>query len=472
VGIVVPDAGAAMSAAAEGYGWSPEVQRKVLACCLRDPLAWATGGRRVYDAKWISHAPLKPIAEELYKMCAANGRPPSPELLEQQMVERLPYLRPHLATAVRQELALVLATDLADAPLIRARAATWAMTQAVAQAVMQGAALVDSGDLGNGNGEKLVALIQDALAVGRGSSRMLDLIGDRDAVLELLSKDTLRTPTGIAMLDRALNGGAMPGLHVVAGDPKLGKTSFLGQIARGSAICGKVVYWVSAEITERPQALRLLTGMSGLPKDVVRASPARAFRAIQSYYLAGGRILLEYAPGFSADWLAGRVRQLEADGWRIDVIIADYIDLMEHAGTFNDERFKLRAVSKALRDLGAEVGVPVWSAKSVGRQAVDKVVVTKKDLAEAFVVAYVADDIFALCATSAERRKGVVIEVDGRRWTTPIIRLFFAAGREDQDEWMLAGYQRDNDRQRWSEIPGYLEWFAAQQRGAAESQGG
>jgi hypothetical protein len=449
------------------YGWAPGVQRKAVASCLRDPLAWRTGGDRVYDAQWVSHPPLKIIAEELYKACREGGGPPSPEMLEQLVQERLPRLRPAMASAVRQELPLVLNADLSDGPLIRMKAASWARVQAVAQAVMHGAALVDTGNLDDGRGEELVRMLLDALQVGgRETSGVIRMVGDPETVAQLLMVQHRRVATGLTALDAALHGGVTAGLHVIAGDSKLGKTSAIAQIVRGAAQQGLTTYWASAEMAEIPMATRFLAGLSGRTQSEVRADVRGALRAMHPYALAGGEVLLEYAPSFTPQWFAARIRQLEAEGHTIDVAVADYIDIMGHEGQFTDERFRQKEITHALRDFAVEAGIPVWSAKAVGRQAINKPVVTKKDLAEAISLAYLLDNLFALCSTEQERRKGNIICVGGRQWPTPIVRLFYATGRSDLDEWTIAGYQRDNDRQRWCEIPNYVEWFAEQHRAA------
>jgi hypothetical protein len=252
----------------------------------------------------------------------------------------------------------------------------------------------------------------------------------------------------------------------------LGKTSFLAQVVRGATLQGLTVFWASAEMAEVSMAIRFLAGLSGRTQAKVHADVHGALRSIHPYALAGGELLLEYAPSFTPAWLTSRVRQLEAEGHTIDLVVADYIDIMGHDGDFKDERFRQKEIAHDLRNFAVEAGIPVWSAKAVGRQAINKAVVTKKDLSEAIALAYVLDNLFALCSTEQERRKGNILRVNGRDWETPIVRLFYATGRLDLDEWTIAGYQRDNDRQRWREIENYPEWFAEQHRAALRQAGG
>lgn len=457
--------------AIQGYRWSPEVQRKGVALCLRDKTAYLQLGPRVFDAKYVTHPPLKAIAMEVFKACAdGGGAPPSPEMVEELVKERAARLKPAMADAVRAELALVLSADLSDARLVRAKMAEWAREEAAIQAAEHAADLIARGAIHNGHGAEILKVFREALAVGKGAEATLRVIGDGAGLLEQLSIRLPRTTTGFPAVDRALGGGAEMGLHVIAGDPKLGKTSFLTQLAAGAARRGLTVWHISGEVTIRAMAFRYAAALTGISKADVRHDPKRAVEVIRAYRQTRGDIILEYVPKFTVSWMASRLRQLESQGRRIGVIVADYIDLMGAEKERGEKRHEQEDICNDLRALAVEVGVPVWTAKGVNRKAVGKAVVTKADLAECFAVAYVADTILALCATDVERRKGM-IAVGGRQVPTPIIRLFYATGREDQDEYMIAAYERDNARQRWVEIPGYLEQFAAAQeagRGQAE----
>lgn len=444
--------------AGQGYGWSPEVQRKLVALCLRDPQVYGQLGPGVFDAALIGHLPLRPVAEEVFRACReGGGRPPSPEMAEQLVLERLRRIKPAQAELTRTELRLVLTAEVSDALLLRAKAAEVARHAALEQAVMRAAALVESGAAQNGRGPELVRMFEDALAVGRGSSALLELLRDEAGLLELLSQRPPRTRTGIAPLDRALEGGATPGLHVVAGDPKLGKTSFLTQVAVGGLRAGEAVWSVSCEVTLYALAARLAAAMTGMTKQEARTDPERTVRLVRAWRQTRGEFLVEYHPGATVAWMASRLRHLEAEGRRIGLVVVDYLDLMRAGRSHGDEgrRHELAEICQDLRTLGVEANVPIWTAKGVNRKAVSKAVVTKADLSECFDVAYIADNIFALCATEEERRR-TEPGPDGRgEIRAPIVRLFYAAGREAEDEYTVAAFRRDNARQRWVELPGY-----------------
>ena len=420
--------------ASGGYGWSPEVQRKGVAFCLRQPQAYGRFGAEVFNARWVSHAPLRPLAETLYRACAENGgEPPSPELFAELGEDAAARRKPEEAAAVRRELALVLSADLSDRKLVESWLVEWARSEACAQAAIRAAELVERGAAKNGHGAELVKLFQDALAVGRASDSAASLVFEGTTMARELSVEEPRVPTGFPALDAALGGGAEQGLHMVAGKPKVGKTSFLTQISFGGCRARELVWHISGEVTLRPMLRRALSSGTGWTRAQVRRDPVKAARLLQgAYSQTGGDVLMEYAPRFTVPWMGARVRQLEAKGHRVGLIVADFLDLMggrEQA----ERRFELLEIGTDLRNLAIEIGVPIWTAKALSRRG---------DLAECFGLEYVVDNLFQLeeepPPEGAERSRNV--------------KLWYRSGRECEDQKLVGVWERDNDRQRWRQL--------------------
>jgi len=74
---------------------------------------------------------------------------------------------------------------------------------------------------------------------------------------EIEAADVPRVTTGLAEMDRVLGGGVVPGsLILVGGDPGIGKSTLLLQLARRLAADGHRVLYVSGEESERQVRLR------------------------------------------------------------------------------------------------------------------------------------------------------------------------------------------------------------------------
>ena len=87
----------------------------------------------------------------------------------------------------------------------------------------------------------------------RAERRRVD--GSAGPLTGLSSASATHEATGIAELDRVLGGGLVPGgAYLVAGEPGIGKSTLLLQVARGAAAAGKRVLAVCGE--ETPEQVR------------------------------------------------------------------------------------------------------------------------------------------------------------------------------------------------------------------------
>lgn len=74
---------------------------------------------------------------------------------------------------------------------------------------------------------------------------------------EIESQDDVRIPSGVDEFDRVLGGGIVPGtLVLIGGDPGIGKSTLLLQVADKLSGGGRVVLYVSGEESERQIKLR------------------------------------------------------------------------------------------------------------------------------------------------------------------------------------------------------------------------
>jgi DNA repair protein RadA/Sms len=74
---------------------------------------------------------------------------------------------------------------------------------------------------------------------------------------EIESQDDARTPSGLAEFDRVLGGGVVPGsLVLIGGDPGIGKSTLLAQVADKLSGQGITVLYISGEESERQIKMR------------------------------------------------------------------------------------------------------------------------------------------------------------------------------------------------------------------------
>src|SRR5204863_3127673 len=99
---------------------------------------------------------------------------------------------------------------------------------------------------------------QEAAAAGRGRPSLLPETGGRPKPYDLVDgADAPRLSSGIGEFDRVLGGGIVPGSMVlIGGEPGIGKSSLLLQVAHLLGRHGGTVLYVSGEESERQIKLR------------------------------------------------------------------------------------------------------------------------------------------------------------------------------------------------------------------------
>src|SRR6266700_922201 len=142
---------------------------------------------------------------------------------------------------------------------------------------------------------------------GRNSFRLRE--ARAVAYSEIESQDDVRIPSGVTEFDRVLGGGIVPGtLVLLGGDPGIGKSTLLLQVADKLSATGPSVLYVSGEESERQIKLRgerlgieapnlyILpeTNLENIFHEVERLKPAAIIiDSIQTVFSA----LIESAPG-------------------------------------------------------------------------------------------------------------------------------------------------------------------------------
>src|SRR5881628_3150058 len=100
--------------------------------------------------------------------------------------------------------------------------------------------------------ERVVATKKGA---GRGGFRL----GEAKAIAytEIESQDDKRISSGVTEFDRVLGGGIVPGtLVLLGGDPGIGKSTLLLQVADKLSAAGAIILYVSGEESEKQIKLR------------------------------------------------------------------------------------------------------------------------------------------------------------------------------------------------------------------------
>ena len=184
----------------------------------------------------------------------------------------------------------------------------------------------------------------------------------------------LGVPTGLSQLD-ALLGGLQPSdLIILAARPSVGKTSMALNIAQHAAVReGKKVAVFSLEMSREQLALRLLSAETGINPRPLQTGFVDETDwskiAIVMNDMATAPMWIDDSPALSVMELRTKARRLEAEQHGLDLVIVDYLQLMQ-ASTSNRDSNRVQEVSeisRGLKQLARELKVPVVALSQLSR---------------------------------------------------------------------------------------------------------
>jgi len=177
--------------------------------------------------------------------------------------------------------------------------------------------------------------------------------------------------SGFSKLDEFLGGFQRSDLVIVAGRPSLGKTSLALGIARNAAVAqGACVALFSLEMAQEPLVLRLLSGESGVNLRRVRLGLQNEDEEKQlmdaTGILSEASIYIDDSPQLRVVEMRSKARRLHFERG-IDLIIVDYLQLMQGEGRGENRVQEISYISRSLKALARELNVPVVAVSQLSR---------------------------------------------------------------------------------------------------------
>jgi replicative DNA helicase len=208
--------------------------------------------------------------------------------------------------------------------------------------------------------------------------------------------------TGFKQLDE-MTSGLQPGdLVIVAGRPSMGKSTLAVNIAENAALgSNKSAAIFSMEMSAESLTLRMISSLGRINQGNLRSGRLHEedWPRIDSAMtqLSGAKIFVDETPGLSPTEIRARARRLKRERG-LDLIVVDYLQLMQVAGTKENRATEISEISRSLKALAKELKVPVIALSQLNRgveQRVEKKPVMS-DLRESGAIEQDADLILLI----------------------------------------------------------------------------
>jgi len=197
--------------------------------------------------------------------------------------------------------------------------------------------------------------------------------GSLETIEKLHARRELVTgvPSGFTDLDEMTSGFQSSDLIIVAGRPSMGKTSLVLNVAQHVGTkTDLTVGMFSLEMSKEQLFLRMLTAEARIDAHRLRGGFlgerdwGRLSQAIGT--LSETKIFVDDTPSIGVLEMRAKCRRLAAEHG-LNLVIVDYIQLMQGRGRFENRTLELASISRSLKGLAKELSVPIVVLSQLSR---------------------------------------------------------------------------------------------------------
>lgn len=178
---------------------------------------------------------------------------------------------------------------------------------------------------------------------------------------------------GVSTLDELTNGFSGGQLIVLAARPGCGKTSFcmniVGNLVRSAK--DKVLAMFNLEMSANELVVRLISNLSGIDSRRLQRGEElpeelnKLWQAAAS--LNDSNVYIDDTAQITAEQILSKCRRLKAQKGALDLVMIDYLQLMEPSDKSQSKNQQVTEMSRAMKILAKELNVPVVLLSQMSR---------------------------------------------------------------------------------------------------------
>ena len=253
---------------------------------------------------------------------------------------------------------------------------------------------------------KIEQIIQKALQVGISGDEATDVFHDIDSALEKDNRHPIRT--GIVGVDNLLNGGLGRGeLGIVLAPTGTGKTTLLTKFANTAYNMGYNVLQIFFEDNPGNIKRKHYTIWSGIAPDdqpEAKEEVKQKVEAIQNNSKGNIKLLKLPSDNVTVSEIKNKIRKLTSDGFKIDLLVLDYVDCISPERSVNGEEWKGEgSIMRSLESMTNEFDIAIWTATQGNRESISSEVVTGDQMGGSIKKAQIAHVILSIGKTLEQK---------------------------------------------------------------------
>lgn len=286
-----------------------------------------------------------------------------------------------------------------DREYVEQEFANFCKNQQLKKALLSSVELLEKGQY-----DDIRYLIDSALKAGQDKN-----IGheyEKDVETRYRMEERGAIPTPWKHVNELLMGGLGGGdLGIIFGNPGGGKSWMLVNLGAAAAGAGFNVCYYTLELSEDYVGKRFDSVFTGIDVQVVHNHRPQVEDALQK--LTGKLIIKEFPMGkASIASIESHIQKCTDLGYRPDLIIIDYVDLLKSKRKAVDRKEEIDDIYVSTKGLARELRIPIWTVSQVNRAGAKDDVIEGDKAAGSYNKMMIADFALSLSRKKEDKVKG------------------------------------------------------------------
>jgi replicative DNA helicase len=355
----------------------------------------------VLDSKYFDNSSFRFIIENIKELHKSFGKIPDYATLCQKIMSENGK---SLSSKIHIDTIEEIKNNKQDIEFVKDRAMNFCKQQNLKKELKLVQTIIENGEFEEYL--KIEEIIQNALKVGISTDDVTDVFENMEDALSKTNRNSV--PTGIVGLDNLLKGGLGRGeLGVILAPTGVGKTTILTKFANAAASCGfnvlQIFFEDSLDVIKRKH-YTIWTGMNEEELDQNKEEAIQKVNEIQSGLQGNVRLKKLLSGAVSITEIKSQVRKLMSDGFKIDLLIIDYVDCISPEKNAQGEDWKGEAaIMRSLDAMSSEFDIAIWTATQGNRGSISSEVVTTDQMGGSIKKAQIGHVIVSIARTNEQK---------------------------------------------------------------------
>lgn len=367
-----------------------------------------------FDARWFDNKNIQKIFEISLSYYKKYSMIPSEKVLK-LLFEKIADKGEFKKIELDLELDSAIGTrhDEYDDKFIKDKILEFTKMKSAYLAILDSISIVETKDAGKDKIiNQCISKFQKILGMGVETEVGLNYLEDIDKHCEELANPESRLSTGFRQLDKVTNGGFYADgrcLIVFLGQPGLGKSVVLSNIAKNMIVAGKFPLILSLEMSEFVYASRIDAHLIGEDVNHLAFNIKKIKDFVSEFkklHPSSKLIIKEFPPAsINCNHIKAYIDKLHQMNMKPDALLVDYINLLKPNTTSNGDNtyVTIGNIAKELRALSYQFNIPVISASQVNRSGYDTSDIGMENTSDSAGINFHSDFIGALYQVEGDR---------------------------------------------------------------------